>query len=401
MKARGKGRSINAERWGVEFALKPEPDYPRQRHGEQPEESEPMYWSPLENMPVAVAVIQQRRFRYANPRLERLLGYSKEELYRMDSVLDVVAESSRDLVAINYQEQLTGTSVPPYEFMAVCKGGAEVVLELAGSLIDYEGGPAVQATLWDVTEQHWLRGQLFQLEKMATVGQLVSGVAHEMNNSLAGILGFSELVLRNHELNDELRRDLETIVGEARRMGKITHNLLVFARTQPTEKSLVNVNELLDLTIRLKAYDLQLNEIEVVRRFDPALPLILADADQLVQVFLNIVINAEQSMLPAHSCGTLRLTTEVSRCRTTGAECVVVRINDDGLGIAQERLQRIFDPFYTTKDVGQGTGLGLAICDSIIRSHGGRIYAESDRGNGATFVIELPIRTSDPSPQAL
>jgi two-component system NtrC family sensor kinase len=364
-----------------------------QRQVDQLKQSEQWYRAMIENARDAAVIIQQNQFCYVNPRMTQLLGYSKEELYQMESFLDVVADSSRDLVVRNYQQQLAGADISPYEVVTTRKDGSQVVLEVIGSLIEYEGRPAVQATLRDVTEQRRLREQLLQSEKMAAIGQLISGVAHELNNPLTGILGFSELVLMEHELSDGIRRDLETIASEAQRARKIVQNLLAFARSQNAEKSPVNINDLLDLTVRLKDYELRMNNIEVIRQYDPTLPPVMADADQLKQVFLNIIINAEQAMLGAHGRGKLTITTGVKRCLRSGTQtdCIAVRISDDGPGIPQDKLRQIFNPFYTTKEVG--TGLGLAISYSIIEDHQGKIYAESSEEQGTTFVIELPILT--------
>jgi PAS domain S-box-containing protein len=393
MKARRKSGAAMAQHTGAGFSLGPAPARSLPRPVGPLSVFDPTAWSLLETAHTAVALIQQGRFCYANRRAEDLLGYTRDELYRMETFLEVVAHASRDSVAGHYEQQLAGVDVPPYECMARRRDGSELILQIAGSLVEYEDRPTVYATLSDVTEERWLREQVVHLEKMATVGQLVCGVAHELNSPLTSVLGFAEWALKHHELSDELRHDLEVIVAEAHRARDIAQNLLAFARSHAPDRSLVSANDLLNLALRIREHDLQSGHIEVVRRLDPTLPPIMADPDQLTQVFLNIIVNAEHAMARAHGRGTLSVTTGVHQRFAAGAASgwVVVSISDDGPGIPPDMLQHIFEPFYTTKEMGKGTGLGLTICENIIKKHKGRIYAENCPGEGAAFVIELPI----------
>ena len=239
----------------------------------------------------------------------------------------------------------------------------------------------------DITEQKKLREQLLQSEKMSAIGQLVSGVAHELNNPMAGIVGYSQLLLKK-DLEDKVKKGVVQISEQAERATKIVQNLLTFARQKKPERMAANINELLNKTIELRAYDLNVKNIKVVTELDPHLPQIIADNHQLQQVFLNIIINAEQAMLATKGKGTLTIRTEFK----TGSENIVkILFIDDGPGISKENLNKIFNPFFTTKDVGKGTGLGLSICYGIINEHNGKIYAETASGEGTTFVIELPL----------
>jgi two-component system NtrC family sensor kinase len=230
--------------------------------------------------------------------------------------------------------------------------------------------------------------RLLQSEKMSSVGQLVSGVAHELNNPLTGITGFAQLLLLG-DLEEGARRQVETIYQEAERASKIVSNLLTFARRRRAQKELSNINTLLERVLELRNYDLRVRNIEVETDLDPALPDTMLDANQVLQVFLNIIINAEQAMrsMGEDASGTLRI-----RTWAAGGN-VIASFADSGPGMSDDTLRRIFDPFFTTKEAGDGTGLGLTISYGIIEEHGGRIWAESARGRGTTFTIELPLVT--------
>jgi two-component system NtrC family sensor kinase len=251
-------------------------------------------------------------------------------------------------------------------------------LPLAG----FERGVVV--ILREVTEERLLQERLMQSEKMASVGQLVSGVAHELNNPLTGIMGFAQL-LRTRDLDERSRREVETIQGEAERAAKIVQNLLSFARRRKAEKELVNLNVLLERVLELRSYDLRLKNITLDLVLDPHLPRTMADSDQIQQVFFNIITNAEHAMLEAHGQGHLTVRSGVAE------GYIRLSFTDDGPGLAPEDLRRVFDPFFTTKKVGEGTGLGLTIAYGIVEDHGGRIRAESVPGKGATFIVDLPV----------
>jgi len=179
---------------------------------------------------------------------------------------------------------------------------------------------------------------------------------------------------------------VKVINREAMRTAGIVKNLLTFARKQPDKKNEVDLNEQIQRVLELRKHEQEVNNIRVIPRFAPGLPGITGNASQLQQVFFNIVINAEFFMLEAHKKGTLVITTE----RKNGF--VRASFADDGPGISKEAIDRLFTPFFTTKEVGKGTGLGLSICHGIVSEHGGKIYAESKPGNGATFIVELPVK---------
>ncbi|HEY3762155.1 MAG TPA: ATP-binding protein [Verrucomicrobiae bacterium] len=233
--------------------------------------------------------------------------------------------------------------------------------------------------------------QLIQSEKLSAVGEFVAGVAHELNNPLAAVMGFSEM-LREADVDAKYRRHLDLIFKAAQRCQKIVQSLLSFARHQKPERKPVSANELVEAVLEIVAYPLRTSNVEVITGFQPNMPAILADSHQIQQVLLNIINNARQAMEGHQRDGQIKINTAVSEA------IVRITIQDNGPGIPDENLRRIFDPFFTTKEVGKGTGLGLSLCYGIIKEHGGNISATSRPGEGATFVIELPIAQGAPLP---
>ncbi len=241
----------------------------------------------------------------------------------------------------------------------------------------------------DISNEKLLQQQLIQSEKLSAIGELISGIAHELNNPLTGVMGYSQLLQLRKDLDDRAKENLLKINNLALRCQKIVQNLLSFARKQKPERTLSDLNEILEKTVELRSYELQVNNIEITRDLDRNLPKTIADAHQLQQVFLNVLTNAEQAMLEAHGKGHLTIRTHTDAQNTR----IVVEVTDDGPGIPESYLTRIFDPFFTTKEVGKGTGLGLSLSYGMIKEHGGNIYARSRLGEGSTFFIELPIIT--------
>jgi two-component system NtrC family sensor kinase len=242
----------------------------------------------------------------------------------------------------------------------------------------------------DITEENALRAQLLQTEKLAAIGQLVSGVAHELNNPLTSVMGYAQL-LQAAEVGPEIKEDLQTIYQEAQRSAKIIENLLTFARKETVEKRYTDINQVVRDTLELRAYQLKVDDVELVCEFDEHLPWTMAAPHQLQQVFLNLISNAHQAVMESQAQRRMSVRTE------TDGQVIRVKIMDSGPGIPEEHIGKIFDPFFTTKDVGQGTGLGLSIAFGIVQEHGGRIWAESEQGQGTTFTVELPI-AEQPSP---
>ncbi len=259
-------------------------------------------------------------------------------------------------------------------------------LEVTTSPIFNEKGEVVASVhvSRDITERRKMQEQLIVTDRLASIGQLVSGVAHEINNPLTSVIGFSELLLER-ELPDDVKADLKVVNDEAMRTSVIIKNLLTFARKQPEGKAPLDINEQIQRVLDLRDHEQKVSNIQVITHFAPDLPQVTGNSSQLQQVFFNIVINAEFFMLEAHQRGNLTITT-----KRTG-DFVRCSFTDDGPGISKENMRYLFTPFHTTKGVGKGTGLGLSICYGIVTEHSGRIYAESELGKGATFIVELPI----------
>ena len=313
---------------------------------------------------------------------EQIIGKKCHQVFhnRLDSPCPECAHRQAMVTKKPFTLEMKGTS------------GDEVLLISAFPRFDSKGEFIGSVyVLRDITEQKRLREQLVQSEKMAAVGQLVSGVAHELNNPLAGIMGYSQLLLMNNGLDSKTQSYLNKISKESDRAKNIVNNLLTFARKHKPEKKYLDINTILDQTIELRAYDLKVSNIQVLKNFESQLPKTMADFNQLQQVFLNIMNNAHQAIQESKGKGEIRIRTEKA------GEMIRIILEDNGPGIPEENLNKIFEPFFTTKDVGRGTGLGLSISYGIIQQHGGKIYARSILGQEATFVIELPVLKEEKS----
>jgi len=263
---------------------------------------------------------------------------------------------------------------------------------------------SIEALIRDVSERKKRedqnrdgRYQMLQAEKMAALGQTISGVAHELNNPLATILSWAER-LSERDVDEKTKQGLEVILGESERAARIVRNLLTFARKRQTTRAMVDLNQTVKETVALRAYEQKVSNISVVEALATGLPDVFADSHQIKQVLLNLLINAEQACLGANGKGTIVLRTS----HDTDRGSLVLEVSDDGPGIPEDRVNKIFDPFFTTKEVGQGTGLGLTVAYAIVQEHGGRIWVESKPSKGlpteargakvgASFFIELPV----------
>lgn len=264
-------------------------------------------------------------------------------------------------------------------------------LEVTTSPVSDEKGEVIGTVhiARDVTERKRQAEHLMMADRLASVGELAAGAAHELNNPLTSVIGFSRLLMEK-DVPQEMRDDLQIICSEAQRASEVVNQLLRFARRRTPVKQNNQINSIIEDVLKLRAYEQRAHNIEVRRELDPGLPEIMVDYFQMQQVLFNIIINAEQSMTDAESGGTLTVATG----RRNGT--VVISISDDGIGISQRHMGQIFNPFFTTKKAGKGTGLGLSICHRIVSEHSGRIHAVSQPGKGATFFVELPISGDTP-----
>jgi len=332
----------------------------------------------------------------ANPHLKLIFGYAGESPERdvrpfdRDRFVDPQAR-------VALLERLTSDgSVNDYLLRLRRADGNPVWVELTARA-DAPGADdsvRIEALVRDVSERKKLDDetrdiyhQLLQAEKMAALGQTVSGVAHELNNPLATILSWAERLSGRTGLDDPVRRGLETILSESERAARIVRNLLTFARKRQTTRAMVDVNQVVRETLALRAYEQRITNITVIDALAAGLPQVFADGHQVQQVLLNLMINAEQAMLAANGRGTLVVRT----WQGPDQESVVVEVNDDGPGIPEDLQPKIFDPFFTTKEVGKGTGLGLTVAYAIVQEHGGRIRIESRLKGGTSFYVEMPV----------
>jgi PAS domain S-box-containing protein len=330
--------------------------------------------------------IKDEKYLYVSPSIERLLGYTEQEALNLKPK-DVLTQESYQKQYLELMKDIeSNTPYRTLELDAVHKDGHIVPIEVSGSLIyDENGEPEeIVGVARDITERRKMEEQLIMQDRLASIGQLSSGMAHEINNPLTGVVTFSALLLQR-ELPEDIKEDLQVIHEQAQRTAKIVQNLLTFARKQPQEKQPTVINEGIRKILELRAYEQKVNNIQVDARLAPDLPEVFGNSFQLEQVFFNIIINAEFFMLAANGKGVLTIATEKV------GDFVRASFTDDGPGISEENIRFLFNPFFTTKEVGKGTGLGLSICHGIITEHGGRIWAESELGKGTTFIIELPI----------
>jgi two-component system NtrC family sensor kinase len=309
---------------------------------------------------------------------------SAEEALEVDPFSFILPEDRERYLEIDKKALFEQNSHEAYEIRAVTKDGREKWINATATMITHKGKLAALISFADITEQKKQTERLMMTDRLASLGELASGTAHELNNPLTSIIGFSQLLMEK-EVPDDIREDLKLINAEAQRAASVTRNLLTFARKHAPVKEPNQINNIIEDVLRLRAHEHKADGIEVERQFDPDLPEVMVDYFQMQQVFMNIVINAEYFMVNAHNRGRLTITTKGQN------DTVLVLFTDDGPGIPSENLRRIFDPFFTTKEAGKGTGLGLSICHGIVTEHGGQIYARSQLGQGATIVVELPV----------
>jgi two-component system, NtrC family, sensor kinase len=321
---------------------------------------------------------------YANRRCFEA-GYREQDLLGQ-ALVEMVPPARRPLLAEALERTLQGAALDNLEIPIFRGSGTAGQFSISLSPMRDEEGEinSVVVVMTDITDAASLQAKLMHTEKMAALGQLVSGVAHEVNNPLAAIVGFTDLLLENPAVPDDAKEELQVILQEAQRTRVIVQNLLSFARQMPAQREPAQVNAILRQTMKLRAYDFTNHGVELTEKYAAELPMVIGDPHQLQQVFLNIVNNAYDAVQETRRTGKIEVQT-VHR-----GDKIEIVFRDNGPGIAQ--IDRIFDPFFTTKEVGKGTGLGLSICYGIIQAHRGEIVARNNPdGDGSTFVVRLPI----------
>ena len=338
-----------------------------------------------------------RHYNFVSPKVKETLGFDPQEAIGLTFGENTHVEERSALLKL-FDDMIQGNqNFASIEIRVRHKQGEWRRLRCNFSPLFNENGKieGVVISGRDITEVKRLEEQLIQAEKLAAMGQMLAGVAHELNNPLTAILGASELLRDRAGVDENAKRQLDMTHRQARRAARIVQNLLEFSRPASPQKKALDLNAILDRTLQLHEHSLKRNSIEVEFRQCPGMPPLIGDANQLIQVFLNLVSNAEQAIREVRPSGRIQI-----RLGQTGKR-LFATIQDDGVGIKPEVLAKIFDPFFTTKRPGGGTGLGLSICMSIVREHGGDIEVESLPAGGAAFTVYLPAAVQDKPAQPL
>jgi len=348
--------------------------------------------SVLDAVPAGVLLLDgSGRIRFTNERFARLFGLDIRRLSHVktiDDLLLLLDGRFRDVKSFSFRWRASrdGERKPVTDELEIVKPARRVIERFSRPVLDRDGrAVGWLETYQDITSQRHFQSKLQQTEKMAALGQLVSGIAHELNNPLTAIMGYGQLLLGRGLAPGQLD-EAKHIYHEAQRARRIVKNLLFFARENKPERSRADLNELIERTLALRSYELKVENIAVETSLAPDLPPTMADPYQLQQVVLNLLVNAEQALLESRGSGRVRIRTfQPARDR------VSLEVSDDGPGIPADIASRIFDPFFSTKPPGVGTGLGLSIVYGIVHEHGGEVSFENQVGGGARFIVELPL----------
>ncbi len=341
-----------------------------------------------------IAADMQGKIIIFNDAAAQCTGYSVEEALAGLNIRDFYeGNGAREVMRRLRSEKDGGKGkLKKFRITALGKNGEKIPISLYAAII-YEDQKEI-ATIGffhDLRETIHMQEklaktqrQLLQSEKMASLGKLAAGVAHQLNNPLGSITLYTKLILEEYDLGDDLRADLQRILKDAQRCSTTVRELLAFARQNKQFMKPVNINQIIEQTLSLIVNQALFQNIRIKKHLAPFIPVIKADGQQLSHVFMNLFINAAQAM---DGKGCLEISTDTSATR----DRVIIHVKDNGPGIAEDVINHIFEPFFTTKEEGQGTGLGLSVAFNIIENHGGNICARSRPGNGTTFIIELPI----------
>lgn len=331
------------------------------------------------------------RIRFSNARFSQYFALERRQLSGIETFNDLetlIGPRFRtpEGFAAPWKIFATGETQPGHDELEMLRPARRVLERFTRPVLDRDGRRMGWLELYyDVTGERQIQAKLLQTEKMAAVGQLVSGMAHELNNPLTSIMGYTQLLL-GHGLTAAQSSEAGKVFHEAERARRIVKNLLYFARENEPERTRVDLNEIVERTLALRSYELKVEDILIECILAPDLPETMADPYQLQQVVLNLLVNAEQALLQDRGKGRVQI-----RTRLTAAGRISIEVSDDGPGIPREIVTRIFDPFFTTKPAGLGTGLGLSIVYGIVKQHDGEVTVENQTGGGARFTVELPV----------
>ncbi|MCF8128329.1 MAG: response regulator [Deltaproteobacteria bacterium] len=359
-------------------------------------ESEKKYRLLIENATDAIYIAQDGILKFANPKTEKMTGYNASELAQIPFI-NIVHPEDRDMVFERHLERLEGKSPPSiYSFRILDKSGKDFMVELNTVLIDWEGRPATLCFLRDITEQKKLESQLRQAQKMEAIGTLSGGIAHDFNNILGIILGNTELAMDDVPQWNPARSNLEEILNACFRAKGVVQQILSYSRQTETEQKPMRIVPILEESLKLLRASIP-SSIEIFQDVQTDADTILGNPTQIHQVLINLCTNAAHAM---EGGGVLAIRLTDCLLDESGANrypdvhpgrYVKLSVRDTGCGIAPEMINRVFDPYFTTKDVGKGTGMGLAMVHGIVKSHKGGFSVRSKPGDGSTFDILFPI----------
>ena len=367
------------------------------------QESEEKFRILAESSPFAIMIYQNDRWIYTNPAGERICGFSSEELYNLN-FWDFVHPDDLAVVQSRGKARQGGEQAQKsYEFRIIAKDGIEKWVALTGASITYQGQPAGLISVFDITdrklaeqEKEKLQEQLRQSQKLESVGLLAGGVAHDLNNLLQPMMGFSELLLADSSQSETARRHIQQIIRTGERARDLVQQLMAFGRKQVLEIRPLKLNGVITDFIRLLRRTLR-EDIQIRLELSPEIRDILADSSQVEQILMNLAVNAQDAMPGG---GILTIETENASLDEHFAsllsggvpgDYVRLSVSDTGTGMEADTAARIFEPFFTTKELGKGTGLGLATVYGIVKQHGGNIWVYSEPGRGTTFKLYLPV----------
>ncbi len=321
----------------------------------------------------------------ANPAAEGLTGRKADQLigHPLQGLCPKLSGCSESL--LENKKRVEALFNAAGEIQIAQGEGEHVLCEGSVTLVDCHERPVLQINAREITTRKKMEQQLRQAEKLSALGQLVAGVAHELNNPLAVVMGYSQLFVKNKGLDEKVRKDLQKVLHESERAAKIVRNLLTFARPREARMTMVDVNRIVVDSLETREMQVQRAKVEIVRRLGRNLPPTMADAGQIEQVLVNLLTNAIQALENRSDTRIVEVATEYCDSR------IRIVVADNGPGIPDPIMGRIFDPFFTTKGPGKGTGLGLSICYSIVEEHKGKIWAETKAGKGTRFIVELPV----------